>query len=189
VSILFLSLSVHLIGQEGNGKAMESFMGAKWGISAAEFESTFWYKDQLKKKDYDFYLKDFKLGNLVIGEIKFIFRGKGDEKIKLQRRNYERVFLIETYIFIKPEQFDGLLEIFKIKYGDPQKYTEHPVRNRSGDAFMQKIAEWINTDIKRMIIVERQASKLVDGVAMLIPYRTKVIKEKKDLKKAAAEKI
>lgn len=187
--VFILFLSVNLIGQSVEENPITSFMGVKWGVTATEFENTCWYKDQLKKRDYDFYLSNFKLGDLTIGEIKFIFEGKENDRVRLLKRNYDRTFFTEAYIFIKPEQFEGMLDIFKIKYGDPHKFVEHPVRNRSGEAFMQKIAEWVDKENKRMIIMERQASKLVDGVVMLIPYETKVIKEKKDSKKEAASRI
>ena len=186
-SILFLSLSVNLIGQEEN--PMASFMDAKWGINANVFENTFRYKDELKKKDDGFYLSDFKLGPMTLSEIKFIFKTKGEEKLKLTKRNYNSLYFAEVYIFIKPEQFDELFNIFKVRYGDPQKFDQREVRNRSGDPFLQKVAVWVDKDINREIVMERQASKLVDGVAMFIPHKTEVKVVEKDKTKAAAEKL
>jgi hypothetical protein len=90
---------------------------------------------------------------------------------------------------MKPEQFETLLQVFKVKYGEPLKYDEFDVRDSSGKKFLQKVARWEHKELKRLIIMERQASKLVDGMVMLIPIEPKTKEEKKDKIKEAAEKI
>jgi hypothetical protein len=92
-------------------------------------------------------------------------------------------------MYIKPDQFETLLQIFKTKYGEPTKSDEFETRDSSGNSFLQKVARWEAQDIKRLIIMEKQASKLVDGITMFIPIKPKKPVEKKDKIKEAAEKI
>jgi hypothetical protein len=171
---------------------MASFMDAKWGITAADFTTNFEYKDSLKleRNTNFYYLTNFKLtGDLTLKKIKFKFVSKGSQDLKLSSRTLDSFILAEALIFMKPEQFETLLQIFKVKYGEPTKYDEFDVRDHTGKSFLQKVARWENKEIKRMIIMERQASKLVDGMVMLIPIEAKTKKQKKDKIKEAAEKI
>jgi len=192
LAVLFLSVTSIGKGQEAmnsEGNPMASFMSANWGMSATAFTQDFKYKNQLKKDDYFYYLLEFDLGELVLPKIKFKFEGKDGQQEKLRKSNYDSIFLTEIFIFIKPEQFETLLKIFKVKYGEPKNYDEFEVRDSSGNSFLQKVARWEDDKLKRMIIMERQASKLVDGMVTLIPIKEKVPVKKGDTVKEAAEKI
>ncbi|NIM14094.1 MAG: hypothetical protein GTO45_18785 [Candidatus Aminicenantes bacterium] len=177
--------------QPAGDHPMASFMDAKWGITAADFTQNFKYKDGLKlERNANFYyLKNFKLGELTLKKIKFKFVSKGSKDLQLSKRTHDSFILTEVLIFMTPEQFETLLQIFKVKYGEPTKYDEFDVRDHTGKSFLQKVARWENKEIKRMIIMERQASKLIDSMVMLIPIEAKTKKEKKDKIKEAAEKI
>ena len=169
---------------------LASFMGAKWGMSAEDFSNHFRYSDQIKKeKDEFFALDNFELGGMVIKKIRFKFDAKGNKDDKLTKRNYNHLFLSEAFMYIKPDQYETLLQIFKTKYGEPTKSDEFETRDSSGNSFLQKVARWEAQDIKRLIIMEKQASKLVDGIITFIPIKPKEKVEKKDKIKEAAEKI
>ncbi|UCH94867.1 MAG: hypothetical protein JSV88_32070 [Candidatus Aminicenantes bacterium] len=190
--ILFLSFTFIAVAQEAQSPAespMASFMDARWGTTADYFETNFKYKGQLKKDSEFFYLTDFPLADMVIKKIKFKFEGSGGRDVKFIKRNYSSLFLTEVIMFTKSEDFETLLQIFKTKYGEPKKYDEFEVRDSAGKAFLQKVARWEDETIKRLIIMERQASKLVDGMVMFIPIKPKAKVEKKDKIKEAAEKI
>lgn len=170
---------------------MVSFMDAKWGITAADFAQNFEYKDSLKleRNTNFYYLTNFKLGDLTLKKIKFKFVSKGSQDLKLSSRTLDSFILTEALIFMKPEQFETLLQIFKVKYGEPTKYDEFNVRDHTGKSFLQKVARWEDKEIKRLIVMERQASKLIDGMVMFIPIEEKTKEAKKDKIKEAAEKI
>ncbi len=169
---------------------MASFMGAKWGMSAEEFTTHFKYKDQYKtEKDEFFMLENFELAGQVIKKIRFKFEPKGNQDSKLIKKNYNHLFLTEAFMYTKPDQFETLLQVFKTKYGEPTKYDEFETRDSAGGSFIQKVARWENQDIKRLIIMEKMASKLVDGIVTFIPIKPKEKVEKKDEIKEAAEKI
>lgn len=169
---------------------MASFMGAKWGMSAEEFTTHFKYKDQYKtEKDEFFMLENFELAGQVIKKIRFKFEPKGNQDSKLIKKNYNHLFLTEAFMYTKPDQFETLLQVFKTKYGEPTKYDEFETRDSAGSSFIQKVARWENQDIKRLIIMEKMASKLVDGIVTFIPIKPKEKVEKKDEIKEAAEKI
>jgi hypothetical protein len=191
--ILFISFHSIAEAQEGPGAGenpMTSFMGAKWGMSAEDFTNHFRYRDDLKKeKDEFFALDNFELGGMVIKKIRFKFDASGNKDEKLLKKNYNHLFFSEAFMYMKSEQFETLLQIFKTKYGDPTKYDEFETRDSSGNSFLQKVARWEAQDIKRLIIMEKQASKLVDGLTMFIPIKPKAKVEKKDKIKEAAEKI
>jgi hypothetical protein len=190
--LLVLFMSVHFIAeaQEASENPMASFMGANWGMSAEDFTNNFKYKDQIKnEKDEFFALNDFELGGMIINKIRFKFEPKGNQDEKLLKKNYNHLFLTEAYMYMKSDQFETLLQIFKTKYGEPTKYDEFETRDAAGNAFLQKVARWEAQDIKRLIIMEKQASKLVDGTVMFIPIKPQVKEEKKDKIKEAAEKI
>jgi hypothetical protein len=192
LAVLFLSFTLIGKGQEkmnAGENPMASFMDASWGMSATAFTQDFKYKGELRKDDYFFYLHNFDLGELVLPKIKFKFETKEGQQEKLRKSNYDSIFLTEIFIFIKPEQFEPLLKIFKVKYGEPSKYDEFEVRDSSGKSFLQKVARWNDENLKRMIIMERQASKLVDGMVTLIPIKEKAPVKKGDTVKEAAEKI
>jgi hypothetical protein len=197
VCILFcLLFSFNLIAvaqeQQSEGDhSMASFMDAKWGMTATEFTTNFEYKGSLKlERNANFYyLANFKLGDITLKKIKFKFVSKGSQDLQLSKKTHNSFILSEVLIFMKPEQFETLLQIFKVKYGEPTKYDEFNVRDHTGKSFLQKVARWEDKEIKRMIVMERQASKLVDGMVMFIPIETKTKKEKKDKIKEAAEKI
>jgi len=191
LSVLVFSFSLTSFAKAPSAEEnpMASFMGAKWGVSATYFEQNFPYQSQLKKDDEFFYLNDFKLGDLKIYRIKFKFKGLSGTDMKLSKRNMDSLFLTEAYMFIKPEQFETLFDIFKLKYGEPAKYDEFETRDSTGHKFFQKVARWESKDIKRMIIMERQASKIVDGVIMFIPTEEPKKIIKKDKIKEAADKI
>lgn len=187
----FNSIAVAQEQQPAGDHPMASFMDAKWGMTAADFTTNFEYKNSLKlERNANFYyLTNFKLGDITLKKIKFKFVSKGSQDLKLDKRTHNSFILTEALIFMTPEQFETLLAIFKVKYGEPTKYDEFDVRDSSGGKFLQKVARWENKEIQRMIIMERQASKLVDGMVMLIPIETKTKKPKKDKIKEAAEKI
>jgi len=193
LTVLFILLmSFHSIAeaQEAGENPMASFMGANWGMSAQDFENNFKYKDQIKnEKDEFFSVNDFELGGVIVKKIRFKFEPKGNQDDKLLKKNYNHLFLTEVYMYMKSEDFETLLPIFKTKYGDPTKYDEFETRDSSGNAFLQKVARWVAQDIKREIVMEKQASKLVDGTVMFIPIKPAVKEEKKDKIKEAAEKI
>ena len=191
---LFFSFNSIAVAQEQQpvgDHPMASFMDAKWGMTAADFAQNFEYKDSLKlERNANFYyLTNFKLGDLTLKKIKFKFVSKGSQDLKLSNRTQDSFILTEVLIFMTPEQFETLLQIFKVKYGEPTKYDEFNVRDSEGKSFLQKVARWEDKELKRMIIMERQASKLIDGMVMLIPVETKTKEEKKDKIKEAAEKI
>jgi hypothetical protein len=192
IVLLILFMSFHSIAeaQEAGENPMASFMGATWGMSAQDFENNFKYKDQIKnEKDEFFALNDFELGGMVIKKIRFKFEPKGNQDEKLLKKNYNHLFLTEAYMYMKSDQFETLLQIFKTKYGEPTKYDQFETRDAAGESFLQKVARWEAQDIKRLIIMEKQASKLVDGTVMFIPIKPQVKEEKKDKIKEAAEKI
>ena len=194
IILVVFFLSFTLIGEGQENKSMEenpmaSFMDAHWGMSASTFIQNFKYKTQLRKDDFFYYLQDFDLGELVIPKIRFKFEAKDGQQEKLRKGNLDTIFLTEIYIFIKPEQFEPLLKIFKVKYGEPKKYDEFEVRDSTGNSFLQKVARWEDEKLKRMIIMERQASKLVDGMVTLIPITEKTQEKKGDTVKEAAEKL
>ncbi|MGD2091353.1 MAG: hypothetical protein PVH61_34570 [Candidatus Aminicenantes bacterium] len=195
IVLFILFISVHSIAeaQEDPGtdeNPMASFMGAKWGMSAEDFTEHFRYKDDLKKEKEEFFaLDNFELGGMIIKKIRFKFDARGNKDEKLLKKNYNHLFLSEAFMYMKSDQFETLLQIFKTKYGDPTKYDEFETRDASGNSFLQKVARWEAQDIKRLIIMEKQASKLVDGTVMFIPIKPKVKVEKKDKIKEAAEKI
>jgi hypothetical protein len=195
IVLFILLMSFHSIAeaQEGQGTGenpMASFMGAKWEMSAEDFTNHFRYKDEIKKeKDEFFALDNFELGAMVIKKIRFKFEAKGNQDEKLMKKNYNHLFLTEIFMYIKPDQFETLLQIFKTKYGEPTKYDEFETRDSAGNSFLQKVARWEAQDIKRLIIMEKQASKLVDGLTTFIPIKPREKVEKKDKIKEAAEKI
>jgi hypothetical protein len=192
LAILFGAFTLVGVGQENKSMAenpMASFMDAHWGMSATAFTQQFKYKNHLRKDDYFFYLQEFDLGELVIPKIRFKFESPDGQQEKLRKSNLDQIFLTEIYIFIKPEQFETMLKIFKMKYGEPKKYDEFEVRDSTGNSFLQKVARWEDEKIKRMILMERQASKLVDGMITFIPIKEKVQEKKGDTLKEAAEKI
>lgn len=195
IVLLFLLTSFHFIAeaQESQSRGenpMATFMGAKWGMNAEDFMQHFKYKNQIRKeKDEFFSLNDFELGGMVINKIRFKFEASGNKDEKLVKKNYNHLFLTEVFMYMKSDQFETLLQIFKIKYGEPTKYDEFETRDSSGNSFLQKVARWEAQDIKRLIIMEKQASKLVDGTVMFIPIKPQVKVEKKDKIKEAAEKI
>ena len=174
VTLLFIFLPSIAVGQ-GTDSPMASFMDLKWGTNLNSFVTDFKYAEQLKKDDDFYYLLDFQLGDLLIPKIKFKFETKDGQQLKLNKRqNYDFLFLTEIYMFTKPEQFDTLFTIFKAKYGEPKKYDEFEVRDSKGQPFTQSMARWEDEKIKRMILMERLASKLVDGMVTLIPIKEKV---------------
>jgi hypothetical protein len=195
IGLLILLMSFHSIAEAQEGQStgenpMATFMGAKWGMSAEDFTQHFRYKNQIRKdKDEFFSLNDFELGGMVIKKIRFKFEASGNKDVKLVKKDYNHLFLTEIFMYIKPDQFETLQQIFKTKYGEATKYDEFETRDSSGNSFLQKVTRWEAQDIKRLIIMEKQASKLVDGIAMFIPIRPKVKAEKKDKIKEAAEKI
>lgn len=195
IVMFILLMSFHSIAeaQEGQGTGenpMATFMGAKWGMSAENFTQHFRYFNQIKKeKDEFFALDNFELAGMVIKKVRFKFDPKGNQDDKLVKRNYNHLFLSEAFMYMKSDQFETLLEVFKTKYGEPTKYDEFETRDSSGNSFLQKVARWEAQDIKRLIIMEKQASKLVDGITMFIPIKAKKPVEKKDKIKEAAEKI
>jgi hypothetical protein len=191
---LLLSFNFTAAAQEqpsAGDHPMASFMEAKWGITAADFTANFEYKSSLKlERDASFYyLANFKLGDLVLKKIKFKFVSKGSQDLKLTTKTLDSFILTEVLIFMKPEQYETLLEIFKVKYGEPLKYDEFNVRDSSGESFLQKVARWEDKELKRVIVMERQASKLIDSMVMFIPLEEKTKEGKKDKIKEAAEKI
>jgi hypothetical protein len=190
--ILFVSFGSIAEAQEAQPgeNPMASFMGAKWGMSAEDFSNHFRYRDEIKKeKDEFFALDNFELAGMVIKKVRFKFDPRGNQDDKLIKRNYNHLFLTEAFMYMKSDQFETLLQIFKTKYGDPTKYDEFETRDSSGNSVLQKVARWEAQDIKRLIIMEKQASKLVDGITTFIPIRPKKPVEKKDKIKEAAEKI
>lgn len=191
--ILFMSFPSIAVAQEDQTPGedpMASFMGAKWGMSAEEFTTHFKYKDQYKtEKDEFFMLENFELAGQVIKKIRFKFEPKGNQDSKLIKKNYNHLSLTEAYMYIKPDQFETLLQVFKTKYGEPTKYDEFETRDSAGASFLQKVARWEDQNIKRLIIMEKMASKLVDGIITFIPIKSKEKVEKKDEIKEAAEKI
>jgi hypothetical protein len=195
IVLIILLMSFHSIAEAQEGQStgenpMATFMGAKWGMSAENFMQHFRYNDQIKKeKDEFFSLDNFELGGMVIKKIRFKFEASGNKDEKLVKKNYNHLILTEIFMYIKPDQFETLLQIFKTKYGEPTKYDEFETRDSAGNSSLQKVARWEAQDIKRLIIMEKQASKLVDGLTMFIPIRAKVKVEKKDKIKEAAEKI
>ena len=189
--ILLLSspFSSFVQGQGAEENPMATFMGVKWGITATNFEQNFPYQSQLKKDDEFFYLNDFDLGDLVIYKIRFKFQGLSGADVKFNKKNFDSLYLTEAFMFIKPDQFEPLFEIFKVKYGEPQKFDEFETRDSTGNKFIQKVARWENKDLKREIVMEKQASKIVDGVIMFIPIEEAKKVVKKDKIKEAADKI
>lgn len=186
---LVLILWFQASGAAQDTDPMATFMEAQWGINATVFSEQFKYKDLLKKDDDFFYLTDFDLGGQVLKKIKFKFDTKSGEQAKLRKPDYDRIFFTEAYMFFKPEQYETLLEVFKVKYGAPTKYDEFEVRDGTGASFLQKVALWENQKIKRMIVMERQASKLVDSMISFIPIKEKVPVKEEDKIKEAADKI
>jgi hypothetical protein len=192
--MLFVFLSLHLMveaqdNQSSGENPMSSFMGCNWGMSANTFSQEFMYKDELRKDDDFYYLSNFELGDLVIKKIKFKFETRDGKQLKLRKKDYDNLYLTEIFIFMKPEQFETLLQIFKVKYGEPKELDEFEVRDSAGKRFLQKVARWEDETIKRLIVMERQASKLVDGMVMFIPKKEKGKVVKKDKIKEAADKI
>jgi hypothetical protein len=182
-----LFLTVNVTAQEES--PMTSFMDAKWGISAQEFSDNFRYKDLLKRDDNFFYLTDFELGDIVIKKIKFKFEGRVGQDLKFKKKNFDKIYFTEAFMLIKPEQFEKLFEIFKVKYGEPQKFDNFDVRDHTGEKYEQKVAIWDDKETGRMVIMEKQASKLVDGLIIFIPKESEKKVEKRDIIKEAAEKI
>ncbi len=192
IVLFILLMSFHSIAeaQAAGENPMASFMGAAWGMSAEDFMNNFKYRDQIKnEKDEFFVLNDFELGGVIIKKIRFKFEPKGNQDAKLLKKNYTHLFLTEIFMYMKSEDFETLLPIFKTKYGEPAKSDEFETRDSAGNAFLQKVARWEAQDIKRLIIMEKLASKLVDGTVMFIPIKPQVKEEPKDKIKEAAEKI
>jgi hypothetical protein len=191
---LLLSVNLFSVPQDPQpvkDHPMASFMDAKWGTTAFDFTRNFVHKASLKlEKNHNFYyMPDFKLGDLVLKKVKFKFVSTGSQTLKLSNGTLKSFILAEVLIFMKPEDFETLLNIFKFKYGDPVKYDEFNVRDSEGKKFLQKVARWEDKEIGRLIVMERQASKLVDGMVMFIPIEAKTKKQKKDKIKEAAEKL
>jgi len=192
IVLFILLISFHSIAeaQEAGENPMASFMGATWGMSAEDFLNNFKYRDQIKnEKDEFFMLENFELAGQMVKKIRFKFEPKGNQDAKLLKKNYGHLFLTEAFMYIKPDQFETLLQVFKTKYGEPTKYDEFETRDSVGSSFLQKVARWENQNIKRLIIMEKLASKLVDGIITFIPIKLQVKEEKKDEIKEAAEKI
>lgn len=186
--LIFVFITFPVKSESKKDNPMASFMGVKWGTSAFDFINNFKYKHRLKKYQA-FYLRNFKLGDMVIEEIDFIFKPKDGLKLKFKKKNYGKLFFVKAVMHISPDQFEDLSEIFKIKYGEPFKFKEYEVQNRMGAKFLQKSAIWVDTEIERMIIMQRLASKITDGLIVFAEHDPDSTKEDKKKKKKAADEL
>ena len=173
--------------QEVKKHPMASIMGVDWGINAQKFIIHFKYRKQIHTYKA-FYLTNFRLGDLVIEEIDFNFTS-GEDQIKFKSKNYTKLFLEKVIFHISPNQFEDLLKIFKIKYGEPLKFREFEIQNRMGAKFLQKIALWANSEIQRMINMTKYSTKLDQGKILFIPYDPNFAKERKEKLIEAADDL
>lgn len=173
---------------------MDSFMGAKWDISASEFYETFKYKKKLKVRK-NFCLDDFSLGGARLLSIEFDFKDKYSSKAKIKRvmkfkkENYDLLFLKAAILHFNPNYHDFLFEVFVEKYGPPHTYDEYEVTNFQGAKFIQKEAIWGNPKLKRVIVLHRFVGDMDVGRAMFIPYEEQLMKTRAERVKIAAEKL
>jgi hypothetical protein len=166
--------------QENPLKAnMDSFMGMKWGDSAANFFQSFKYRDQMKKMISKvpnllaYRIKDFKLyDGLEVKIIDFYWSAYGKKHISTKKKNFDKYFLEEVEIFISATQFDRLFAEFKSEYGEPDRYAEFNVKDNSGTIHQQKKAMWINTTLNRKIYMDKMHDSIDEGFVKFQRYHS-----------------
>jgi hypothetical protein len=168
---------------------MASFMGMKWGVSAADFQQSFKHKDKLKARK-NFCLENFELGGVTLAAIEFDFKPEDEkQKLKFKNENYNHLFLEGVIIHSDPNHYDFLFDVFSIKYGPPQIYEEYQVLDIVGSKFLQKVAVWGNPKMKRMIVFYRFTDTIEKGIAYFIPYEEKMMRTRSERARIAAEEL
>ena len=172
LAAMLIALPVFTLEKEEN--SMVSFMGQKWGVSAAEFLKTFKYKNQLIKiSPASLGLQNFKLWDMVVPNIIFSFKGEVGKKLRFVKKNYDKFFFDSVGMQLKPDQFDSILEIFKIKYGKPTWYTESDIQTqnpyRTVPEYRQKVARWMREGIGREIVLIGYANNMFHGFVVFLP--------------------
>jgi hypothetical protein len=133
-----------------------------------------------------FYLINFKLGDLIIEDIRFGFKSDS-QYLQFRKDNYAKFKLKYVRMAIKPEQFEALYDILKVKYGEPKEKKESEIQNRMGAKFAQIKAYWRHGD--RAIVLQRYADKVDIGSAFFFPFKEPNMKEKEEKDKAGADKL
>lgn len=121
----------------------DSFMGMKWGINAAEFNEKYEY--EVKSIGFGgwlgygvrgvindnglnilegFYIKNLELGNLVTEVIMFGFEPLENE-LKWKEKNFTKFKFSNAIIMISSNDFESMLKILKVKYGEPKNSKEY----------------------------------------------------------------
>lgn len=201
IGLLFLVLSLRAQEQKQEPKQEQeqlqeqenpfnSFMGMKWNTDAAQFKSNFRYKDRMDEWAGDhiggFYLTNFKLGDLIVEDIRFEFK-PDSQYFQFRKDNYAQFKLKYVMMTINPKQFEPLYDILKVKYGEPKENKESEIQNRMGAKFIQEKAYWEHGD--RAILLQRYDDKLDIGKAFFSPVEKVDAKEKEAKDKAAADKL
>ena len=170
-------------------KPMASFMGAKWGESMSYFKANFKYAKALHDSGFGYYIYSHTIGDVSIGEVYFVFKVNDSDELRSIEKNERNVAKFSTVQFsIKPEQYEPLFKIFKEKYGDPFKEDISEIQNRMGAKFEQRVAIWVDDEIKRKVTLSKYAGKIDKGLASFDPIiGVDADKEKEKLKKAAED--
>ena len=128
---LFLSVNLFSVPQDPQpvkNHPMASFMDAKWGTTAFDFTRNFAHKSSLKleKNNNFYYMSDFRLGDLILKKVKFKFVSTGSQTLKLNNGTLKNFILTEVLIFMKPEEFETLLNIFKCSFIEKRNRFVNP---------------------------------------------------------------
>lgn len=182
-------------GQENNPpqavkeNPMASFMGVKWGTNALEFDQTFNKSHSIKNIEDGFGILNYKLGDLTLENIIFMFSSIDGVSRFFVDSNYEKFVFDRVYINFNPDLFDDLFAIFKTKYGEPTKYKESNLQNAMGAIFLQKHVLWADYNIKRKIIMAKYGKTIKSGIIALVTIDPDSEQKKEEKTKAAAEQL
>ena len=162
-----LSTPVFLLSSPAED-SLSSFLGVKWGISAKEFTTNFEFKSKIDKEIGmpGFDLRFFKMGNGT-GTLTFRFKTIDNSKLEFTESNFDKYFLDKVYVLMESKDFDNVLSFFKGIYGEPTNYKETPIQNKLGTTFVQKEADWISTESKRKVHIQRFNETIQWGSGLL----------------------
>jgi len=134
-------------GFDAKESPFASFMGMKWGITAAEFLDKFEFGKMVfadpDKQNARFVASGMPFGNVIIIKVDFVFTAQ-DKTLEFEPSNYSRFYFAAVEMNTMPGQFELLLEMFSKQYGKPFSVKGPEIQGRKGEKPDQKEIIWKN---------------------------------------------
>lgn len=185
LSLAFLAMT--LFSEE---HPMNSFMGQRWGVDGGTFKYRFEDAKKLEMYSRGYFLFDYFIGDIQFKSINFIFKAQDKSHKKMTRKNARFYQLHSVALKLSSASFEDLMDVFKMKYGEPLSRDEGTIENRMGVSFDQVEVSWQDKSCNRMITGLKRSENIDECRILLSPINDPdADSEEMQKKREVADKI